>query len=231
MNLRSAEFVRSLVASCERKRYAARAVIITQGQVSRDLFVLIDGSVSLRLQTPSGRELVLALMHAGGLFGEAGLFDTDAASESSVRAKSSCDVARISHAYLRAHPTLLSGVLRLLAPQLALRLHKLAGKAAQMAFCETEPRVAHALRELAAAPDARPHGDGSAVLVTRVELASMAGASREVVGRVLKRLQEQGMIRVNGRLIVVLPTEASAARSIPTRGASDYVSMATPSHG
>ena len=89
-----------------------------------------------------------------------------------------------------------------------MRLDSLYLKAAEMAFDDTETRVSRALHDLARAPDANPHPDGSAISVTRTELGSITGASREAVGRVLIRLQQQGAVRAKGRAMVVLKTDA-----------------------
>jgi CRP/FNR family cyclic AMP-dependent transcriptional regulator len=228
MNLRNNEFVAKLIASSERKGYLSRAVLIAQGETSRDLYFLLKGVVTLRLRTPSGHDLVLDVTHAGQFFGEAGLFETGAVNTSGVRAKTICEIARISHAHLRSHPELLAGLLPLLAPQLALRLDGLYRKSAEMAFYDTHRRVTSALRELARAPDAHPHADGSAISVTRTELGSMTGASREAVGRVLVRLQQQGVVRAKGRAMIVLHPTAGAARDLPSRGVTAAAGAAPP---
>lgn len=214
LNRRSTDFIHSFVAACERRRYIAKACIIAQGETSRELYFLIQGAVTLRLMTPGGRELVLSVAHAGALFGEESLYEDAAISATTVRAKSPCEVARMSYARLRAHPALLAGVLQILVPQQALQLHGLYSKTAEMAFCDTDRRVTSALRELARGPDARPHPDGRAFSVTRTELGAMVGASREVVGRAVTRLQKAGSLRAKGRAMLMLnPPEKLAPAS------------------
>jgi len=224
---RATDVVHGFVAACERRRFSAKAVIIAQGEVSRDLYFLIKGAASLRLRTHSGHDLVLSVTHSGSFFGEEGLFETDALNSAGVRAKSACEVARISHTRLRGHPALLAGIMPLLAPQLALRLDGLFRKTAEMAFYDIETRVTSALRELAAAPDAHPHPDGNAISVTRTELGAMTGASREAVGRVLMRLQERGVVRAKGRAMIVLTPHAPAPRETTRASSADYVSHAS----
>ena len=231
MNLRSTDFIHSFVAGCERRRYVAKASIITQGDASQDLYFLIKGAATMRVMTASGRELVLSIAHGGAFFGEAGLFDNEATNASAVRAKSACEVARLSHARLRANPALLAGLLPVLAPQLAMRLDGLYRKTAEMAFYDTDRRVTSALRDLARGPDARPHPEGSAISVTRTELGSMIGASREAVGRALIRLQKTGVLRAKGRAMLVLDAPTAFPResySLPTQ---DYAARATAAPG
>ncbi|MCP4273990.1 MAG: helix-turn-helix domain-containing protein, partial [Gammaproteobacteria bacterium] len=64
-------------------------------------------------------------------------------------------------------------------------------------------RVARALLDLAAQPSAMTHPDGMQIKITRQELGRIVGCSREMVGRVLKVLEEQGLIDVNGKTMVV----------------------------
>lgn len=231
VNLRSTDFIHGFVAGCERRRYVAKASIITQGETSRDLYFLIKGAATLRLMTVSGRELVLAVTHGGAFFGEAGLFENDALNVATVRAKSACEVARVSHARLRANPTLLAGLLPLLAPQLALRLDGLYRKTAEMAFYDTDRRVTSALRELARGPDAREHPEGRAILVTRTELGAMTGASREAVGRALIRLQKGGVLRAKGRAMVVLEQPGKPARESRSLNSIDYAGSTATAPG
>jgi CRP/FNR family cyclic AMP-dependent transcriptional regulator len=47
------------------------------------------------------------------------------------------------------------------------------------------------------------HPDGTQIHVSRQELARICGCSREMVGRVLKAMSEDGMINVSGMNIVV----------------------------
>jgi len=68
-------------------------------------------------------------------------------------------------------------------------------------------RVARAL-ELCESPEARPCATGVELRVSRQELARLVGCSREMAGRVLKSLAEQGLVTVDGRSIVVHQEQA-----------------------
>jgi CRP/FNR family cyclic AMP-dependent transcriptional regulator len=67
-------------------------------------------------------------------------------------------------------------------------------------------RVARTLLDLTKQPDAMTHPDGMQIRITRQELGRIVGCSREMVGRVLKDLAEQGLIHVQGKTIVVYGT-------------------------
>jgi CRP/FNR family cyclic AMP-dependent transcriptional regulator len=50
------------------------------------------------------------------------------------------------------------------------------------------------------------HPDGMQIKITRQEIGRIVGCSREMAGRVLKSLEEQGLISVSGKTIVVFGT-------------------------
>lgn len=206
------------VCAAMRKKFSSKATIVGQGGKSRDLFLILRGSVTFRLETPSGHDLVLGIAHAGEFFGETGLFETAALNTWWVRARGECEVAYISHAALEKDSALLVSMWPTLTAQLAARLDRQEKKAGEMAFCDAQARVLSALHYLAGAPDAKRQADGFAISVTRVELASMSAVSREAVGRILTRLDQQGIISVKGRAMV-LPTARDASQAITARPA------------
>ncbi|MCV6328560.1 helix-turn-helix domain-containing protein, partial [Pseudomonas aeruginosa] len=50
------------------------------------------------------------------------------------------------------------------------------------------------------------HPDGMQIKITRQEIGRIVGCSREMVGRVLKSLEEQGLVHVKGKTMVVFGT-------------------------
>ena len=48
------------------------------------------------------------------------------------------------------------------------------------------------------------HPEGMQIRITRQELGKIVGCSREMAGRVLKALRQDGLIEVAGKTIVVL---------------------------
>jgi CRP/FNR family cyclic AMP-dependent transcriptional regulator len=72
-----------------------------------------------------------------------------------------------------------------------------------LAFVDVTGRVAHAIMDLCNEPDAMTHPDGMQIKVSRQELSRLVGCSREMAGRVLKVLEEQGLVSASGKTIVV----------------------------
>ena len=55
-------------------------------------------------------------------------------------------------------------------------------------------------------PGAMTHPDGMQIKITRQEIGRIVNCSREMAGRVLKTLEEQNLISVSGKTIVVYGT-------------------------
>ena len=198
----SASIERFLV-HCHRRKCAAKSAIIRQGDPSRDLYYVVKGSVTVMLEDADGRELVLAYLNPGDFFGEIGLFNESLSRSALVRAKTSCEIAQISYEKLKSLPSIFPDLLFIIGGQLAQRLRRTNLKVGNLAFMDVAGRVARALLDLSREPDAMTHPDGMQIRVTRQELGRIVGCSREMVGRVLKSLEEQHLISVSGKTMVV----------------------------
>ena len=86
------------------------------------------------------------------------------------------------------------------------RLRRTTRKVGDLAFLDATGRVAATLLELCKQPDAMTHPDGMQIKITRQEIGRIVGCSREMVGRVLKILEEQGLISVKGKTMVIYGT-------------------------
>lgn len=191
---------------CHRRTFPAKSVIINAGDHSDELYYLVKGSVSVLIEDDDGHEIVLAYLNKGDFFGEIGMFDEKHQRSAWVRARTQCEVAQISYDRLKTLSADLPEVLFALLSQMALRLRNTSRKVGDLAFTDVAGRVARALLDLCEQPDALTHPDGMQIRITRQELGRIAGCSREMVGRVLKTLEEQQLISVSGKTIVVFGT-------------------------
>ncbi len=191
---------------CHRRTYPAKTVIVNAGDPSEELFYIVKGSVSVIMEDDDGHEIVLAYLNEGDFFGEIGMFDEKHERSALVRTRSECEVAQISYDRLKSVSSELPEVLYAMMSQLALRLRNTSRKVGDLAFMDVSGRVARALLDLCKQPDAMTHPDGMQIRITRQELGRIAGCSREMVGRVLKNLEEEHLISVAGKTIVVFGT-------------------------
>ena len=192
---------------CQRRRYPAKSTIIFAGEKGESLYYIIRGIVTVVIEDDEGREMIIAYINDGEFFGELGIFNEGDRTRSAwIRAKTDCEVAEISYSGFlelwRVYPDILFSI----GSQIANRLKKTTRKVGDLAFMDVTGRVAGCLLELCKQPDAMTHPDGMQIKVTRQEIGRIVGCSREMVGRVLKDLEEQGLVAVKGKTMVVYGT-------------------------
>lgn len=194
---------------CHKRRYANKSTIIYAGDQCESLFYILEGSVTILIEDDDGKEMIIAYLNKGDFFGEMGLFgsnNSEPQRSAWVRAKSACEVAEISYSKFRELSEKHPDVLYALSNQMADRLRSTTRKVGDLAFLDVTGRVAGTLLELCKEPDAMTHPDGMQIKITRQEIGRIVGCSREMVGRVLKNLEEQGLVSVKGKTMVVYGT-------------------------
>ena len=195
--------VEEFLAQCHRRRYPAKSTIIYAGDEGDSLYYIVKGSVTVLIEDDDGKEMIVAYLNPGDFFGEMGLFEKQDSRSAWVRAKTECEVGEISYVKFKELTETQPDILYALGSQMADRLRKTTQKVGDLAFVDVTGRVARTLIDLCKEPDAMTHPDGMQIRITRQELGRIAGCSREMVGRVLKNLEEETLISVSGKTIVV----------------------------
>lgn len=198
-----------VLAHCQRRRFAAKSNIICAGERSDTLSFILKGSVTILIEDDDGREMIIAYLNPGDFFGELGLFESatqDHERSAWVRAKTECEVAEIGYDKFRELADEDPEILYALGSQMAQRLRNTTRKVGDLAFFDVTGRVARCLLELCKQPDAMTHPDGMQIKITRQEIGRIVGCSREMVGRVLKDLEERSLVHVKGKTMVVFGT-------------------------
>lgn len=193
------------LSHCHRHRYSKNTMLIEAGQKPDTLYYILSGSVSVLVEDPDleGNRIVLSYLNSGDFFGEMGLFSDNESRSAWVKTKTECELAEISYKKFRQITMNDASIMFTLFSQMASKLRKTSQKIADMVFLDVAGRVATTLLDLCNEPDAMTHPDGMQIRITRLEMGAIVGCSREMVGRVLKELEKQKMIRVKGKTIVV----------------------------
>jgi CRP/FNR family cyclic AMP-dependent transcriptional regulator len=197
------------LAHAQRRRCAAKSNLICAGDRSESVFYIVKGSVTVLIEDDEGREMIVAYLNSGDFFGELGIFETagqEKPRSAWVRAKTECEVAEISYSKFREISFQEPDILYALGAQMAERLRNTTRKVGDLAFLDVTGRVAGTLLDLCKQPDAMTHPDGMQIKITRQEIGRIVGCSREMVGRVLKALEEQKLVHVKGKTMVVFGT-------------------------
>lgn len=196
--------VRAFVTQSHRRRFSAKQTVIHSGDSPQCLYLILEGSVSILAEDEQGREMVLAYCHPGEFFGEMCLFPHLESRSALVRTRAETWVAEMGFEPFKAFSAKHPEVMKVLAGQLALRLRDTSRRLADLNFLDVSGRVARILLDLANQPDAQRDERGCVVKLSRQELARIAGCSREMAGRVLKTLEDDGLIESSGRKILIL---------------------------
>ncbi|RNL59149.1 cAMP-activated global transcriptional regulator CRP [Zhongshania marina] len=198
----------NFLAHCHRRRYPSKSTLIYAGDASDALYYITEGSVTVIIEDDEGREMIVAYLNKGDFFGEMGVFDEDIPPTRSalVKSRTECEIAEISYTKFRELNKQYPDILLALGKQMAKRLRLTTRKVGDLAFLDVTGRVARTLLDLCKQPDAMTHPDGMQIKITRQEIGRIVGCSREMVGRVLKTLEEQGLVQVKGKTMVVFGT-------------------------
>lgn len=203
---RETNALNSFLHHCHTKKYAPRSTIIHAGDESETLYYIIEGSVSVVIEDEDCNEIVLAYLNSGDFFGEMGLFEADIKRSAWVNTRTPCEIAEIHYQQFMVLARETPEILFQLSSQLASRLRNTSRKVSNLAFMDVSGRVARTLLDLAREPDAITHPDGMQIKITRQEIAKIVGCSREMAGRVMKSLEEDGLITAHGKTVVVFGT-------------------------
>ena len=191
-----AELVASTVV---KKRFKRGELIVEQGKKTDALAIILTGRARVFTADNRGREVILATLNPGDYVGEMSLID-DLPHSATVRADVLTDVLMLGrHQFADCLPD--SGSMAYLVMKgLVQRLRHADRKIESLALLDVYGRVARALLEFAT-----EDSEGKSIIrekVSRQDLAKSVGASREMVSRVMKDLEQRNFIetRDNGSL-------------------------------
>jgi CRP/FNR family transcriptional regulator, cyclic AMP receptor protein len=190
-----------------KRRFKRGELIVEQGKKSNALFIILTGRARVLTTDTRGREVILANLAPGDYIGEMSLIDNEPHS-ASVRAEVQTDVLMLGRVeFARCLPENTSMAYAVMKG-LVQRLRHADRKIESLALMDVYGRVARALIE-ASEQDA----EGQAVIrdkVSRQDLAKMVGASREMVSRVMKDLEERGYIETLSNNSVLIKERLNA---------------------
>lgn len=196
-------YVKEFVDYSRKRSFSPKQNIMQAGDDPRSLYLILEGSVSV-LTKEGEREMVLAYLNPGEFFGEMCLFPEQRTRSAIVRSRTPILVAEMELGAFREFVHRQPDIMFEVAGQLAARLRDTSRRLRDLAFLDVAGRIAHEIMELCQKPGAVANPRGTVIRISRQELARIVGCSREMAGRVLKKLEEDGMIVSTGRAILVI---------------------------
>jgi CRP/FNR family cyclic AMP-dependent transcriptional regulator len=184
------------------QKFPRSAVLITQGDLSDSLFVLLAGRLKVYIVGVNGREILLDFLDPPAAFGELSLLDGQPRSASVITVEA-CRLAVLPRQHfldcLERHPAIAIVLLKTLVQ----RSRGLVERIGDLALLDVYGRVSNILLARAT----KETEDGLPILsITHQELANLAGASREMITRILNDLKKGGFIAIENRKITLINT-------------------------
>lgn len=210
-----ADDLRLLAEKFHPVRYRRAEMIFREGEPAERLFLIERGRVKLSIASPSGGELLIAVLAPGQIFGELAVIDRGPRAMDA-RAMEDCEVwaldADVFWTMLENRPPLARRLLELMARRL-----RRADRASQdLVFFDAPTRLARRLLELAD-EHGEPAGRGEAVRITvrltQEDLANMIGVTRESANRLIASFAARGWIDWNDGHPLLLHPEALIRRA------------------
>ena len=184
------------------RTYPKKAVVINEGEIGDNLFVLLKGSVKVFAMDESGREITYGRIQSGDYFGEMSL--DGGPRSASVITLEPCTCAVLSRTDVSEHLGDEPGFAINLVVQVIRRARAATEAARNMALLDVYGRLISVLEE----PNDVSTSDSATGVtlesITHQEIASRVGASREMVSRLLKDLEKGGYIEMGTKRITLL---------------------------
>ncbi|MEY2687528.1 MAG: hypothetical protein RL375_1726 [Pseudomonadota bacterium] len=189
-SLMTTEQAQTVADGVVKRRYRRGEIIVEQGRKSDALFILLSGRARVVTSDSRGREVILAVFEPGDYLGEMSLIDNEPHS-ATVRAEVQTDVLVLGRTEFSACLPDSSSLSYSILRGLVARLRNADRQIESLALLDVYGRVARALLDMA------QDDEGVRIIrskVSRQDLAKVVGASREMVSRVMKDLEERGLI-------------------------------------
>lgn len=194
-----------LIAYAHRHRHAPGDVIFTIGTPGQSMMVVASGIVRLSMPMRSGREIVLADLSAGEIFGELSLIDGCARSATATTV-TSCEIVVLHRSNVLPILEQRADISHRLLELVCARLRRADERMADIGFSDLPARLAKLL--LARSQTSKvPYR----LRISQAELAAMIGSARENVNRHLRDWQRRGMVEIGKGWIQVIHPEGLAA--------------------
>jgi CRP/FNR family transcriptional regulator, cyclic AMP receptor protein len=186
-----------LVSRARIRRFGAGETIFLQGSPGASMMAVLSGQVRISISSPEGKELLLAILQPGEVFGEIALLDGKERS-ADARAQTACSLAVLDRrevlVFLERHPEAWVRIVEMLCE----RFRENTQHAAEVSLLQLPARLAKALLRIESerTPGTKP--------MSQRELGNLIGAARESVNKCLSEWQRRGAIRIDDNAIVIV---------------------------
>ncbi len=197
--------IEALARLCTRRHYPKDTVVFFENEEGDFFFMIIEGRIKVTILGDDGREIILTVLGPGDFFGEMALLDYEPRSATAIAADET-ELLCLHRTDLQGVLTDNRAILTSFIKVLTGRLRKANQQISTLALLDVYGRVARVILEMAK-DEGRRLKDGRIAFrrATHQEIANRIGTTRETVTRMLKEIERQGLIEIDGREIVLGP--------------------------
>lgn len=195
--------LQAISARAVTRPFPKNAVVVTEGDRSDSLYIILSGRVKYYVSDEQGKEIVLSEAGPGEYFGEISL--DEGPRSASVMTLEPTRFSVVPHEDFRKFLAQSPEFAFDLIGKLIQRVRALTDNVKSLALMDVYGRVARMLLELATERDGVLTIEGKP---TQQDLANRVGASREMISKIMKDLEAGAYIKVEPKRIVI-------AKSLP----------------
>ncbi len=189
-----------VVGRARMRHFAAGETIFLMGSPGGSMMAVLSGTVRISIPSPEGREIVLAVLQPGEVFGEIALLDGKERT-ADARAMTTCALAVLERRdvleFLERQPNAFPRVVEVLCE----RLRAADVQMAEVAMQPLPVRLAKVLLRMTYVETLSRPADR--VQVSQRELGNIVGAARESVNKCLSEWQRSGWVRIDRTSIII----------------------------
>jgi len=197
-----------LIAQARTRKFAPEEAVFLMGSSGDSMMVVLTGRIHISMPSEDGKEIVLATLGPGEIFGEIAMLDGKERT-ADAKAATECSLAVLYRrdvlAFFEQYPAAWSSIVSVLCE----RLRNTDQQMAEVAMLALPVRLAKALLRMATL--GRPSGTGDAaseIHLTQRELGNVVGATRESINKHLGDWQRKGIVQITERLITIVNQSA-----------------------
>ena len=197
--------IASLARLATRRRYPKDTVVFFENEEGDFFFMILEGRIKVTILGDDGREVILSILGPGDFFGEMALLDNEPRSATAIAIEDS-ELISLHRTDFQTVLTDNRSITSALIKILSQRLRHANQQISTLALLDVYGRVARVIVDMAR-EEGRRLKDGRIAFrrATHQEIANRIGTTRETVTRMLKDLERQGLIHVEGKEMVVQP--------------------------
>jgi CRP-like cAMP-binding protein len=198
-----AEQKQALVAQARMRKVAAGQTIFLMGSEPDSMMAVLRGAVKVSVTSADGKELLLAVLQPGEVFGEIALLDgKERTADATAMDDATLAVLERRHvlAFLHGNPDAWQRLVEVLCS----RLRSTDEHLAEVALLQLPARLAKALLRASAGKASA----GAPIALSQRALGNMVGATREGVNKCLQEWRRAGIVRIDRAGIAITDRDA-----------------------